>query len=54
MEEFGFGGKESQMFVMEFPRMLERLLMRTLEMRKAHTAVRRKLQKSQTEKEAAE
>ena len=34
MEEFGFGGKETQMFFMEFPRMLEHLLMRTLEDKK--------------------
>lgn len=36
MEEFGFGGKESQMFFMEFPRMLEHMLMRTLEEKKSH------------------
>ncbi len=54
MEEFGFGGKESQMFAMEFPRMLERILIRTLDMRKSHSAGRRKLQKSQPEKGAAE
>jgi len=34
MEEFGFGGKESQMFFMEFPRMLEHMLIRTLEEKK--------------------
>ena len=34
MEEFGFGGKESEMFFMEFPRMLEHMLMRTLEEKK--------------------
>src|ERR1019366_3880937 len=44
MEEFGFGGKESHMFVMEFPRMLEHTLMRTLEMRKEHSPARRKQQ----------
>lgn len=35
MEEFGFGGKESHMFVMEFPRMLTHMLGRMLENRKA-------------------
>jgi len=30
MEEFGFGGKDSHMFIMEFPRMLEHMLRRTL------------------------
>ncbi len=34
MEEFGFLGKESHMFLMEFPRMLEHMLRRTLETRK--------------------
>lgn len=38
MEEFGFGGKESQMFFMEFPRMLEHMLMRTLEEKKSNRA----------------
>ncbi len=36
IEEFGFGGKESQMFFMEFPRMLEHMLMRTLEAKKSN------------------
>ena len=36
MEEFGFGGKDSDMFFMEFPRMLEHMLMRTLEEKKPH------------------
>ena len=36
MEEFGFGGKESQMFFMEFPRMLEHMLTRTLEAKKSN------------------
>jgi hypothetical protein len=31
MEEFGFGGKESHMFLMEFPRMLQRTLARLKE-----------------------
>ena len=30
MEEFGFGGQEMHMFFMEFPRMLQHLLSRTL------------------------
>jgi len=34
LEEFGFGGKESHIFLMEFPRMLEHMLRRTLEERK--------------------
>mgnify|MGYP001404477058 FL=1 len=34
MEEFGFGGKDVQMFCMEFPRMLEHMLQRSLEERK--------------------
>jgi hypothetical protein len=52
LEEFGFGSKESHMFAMEFPRVLEHILMRTLNMRKAHSTVRRKSQKSQQEPEA--
>ncbi|HLG17209.1 MAG TPA: toll/interleukin-1 receptor domain-containing protein [Blastocatellia bacterium] len=36
MEEFGIGGKESHMFLMEFPRMLEHMLSRTLEEKKPH------------------
>lgn len=47
-EEFGLSGKEN-MFAMEFPRMLERMLRRLLEMKKAHTHARRKLPKSQKE-----
>jgi len=53
MEEFGFVSKESHMFAMEFPRMLEHVLMRTLDMRKAHAPTRRKPQKSEG-KEPAE
>ena len=34
MEEFGFAGKESHIFLMEFPRMLEHVLRRTLENKK--------------------
>ena len=42
MEEFGMGGKESHMFFMEFPRMLEHMLRRTLDEKpqKAARAVR--------------
>ena len=40
MEELGFG-KESHMFFMEFPRMLEHMLRHTLEERKPHRVVRR-------------
>lgn len=35
LEEFGFGGKESHIFLMEFPRMLEHMLRRTLSEQKA-------------------
>ena len=42
MEEFGFGGRESHMIAMEFPRMLEHTLLRALE----NTQSRRKPQKS--------
>ena len=49
MEEFGFGGKESHMFAMEFPRMLEHTLRRTLDMKKADPPSRRKLLKPQQE-----
>ena len=35
MEDLGFGGKESHVFLMEFPRMLERMLRRTLEEKKS-------------------
>jgi hypothetical protein len=44
MEEFGFGSKESHIMAMEFPRMLERVPMHTLDMRKAHPSARRKSQ----------
>lgn len=54
MEEFGFGGKEFHMFAMEFPRMLEHLLMRTLEMRRVDSPVRRKPQKSKPAQEPGE
>jgi hypothetical protein len=42
IEEFGFGGKESHMLVMEFPRMLEHTLMQIVDTKKT----RRKHQKS--------
>ena len=45
MEEFGFGGKESHMFAMEFPRILERALVRTLDMKKVQSSNRRKIPK---------
>lgn len=34
MEDFGIGGKEMHMFMMEFPRMLEHMLHRTIEEKK--------------------
>jgi hypothetical protein len=40
MEEFGFGGKETRMFVLEFPRMLHHLLSRLIKIRKS--SVRRR------------
>lgn len=45
MKELGFGGKESQMFFMELPRMLEHMLMRTLEEKKSHRARARHVRK---------
>jgi len=54
MEELGFGGKEAHMFAMEFPRMLEHTLRRTLEMRKARPSARRKDQGSQGEAESGQ
>jgi hypothetical protein len=54
MEEFGFASKESHMFAMEFPRMLEHILMRTLEMRKTHAPARRRSSKPEPGSEAAE
>jgi len=53
MEEFGFGNKESHMFAMEFPRMLEHILRRTLGMRTTHPARGRKSQKSPPDQDAA-
>ena len=40
MEELGFGGKDSHMMAMEFPRMLDRMLRHSLEIRRkaAHPA----------------
>jgi hypothetical protein len=52
MEDFGFGGKESHMIAMEFPRMLERTLRKTLEMKKEHP--RRKQDKPHVGTEPAE
>lgn len=49
MEDFGFGGKESHIFAMEFPRMLEHTLRRTLDMKKVDAPSRRKLLKPQQE-----
>jgi hypothetical protein len=51
MEEFGFGGKESHILAMEFPRMLEHTLRRTLELK---TQPRRKSPKGQSGNEPAE
>ncbi|MDD8026199.1 MAG: toll/interleukin-1 receptor domain-containing protein [Acidobacteriota bacterium] len=35
MEEIGFGGKDAHVFILEFPRMLEHFLIRTLEQKKS-------------------
>jgi hypothetical protein len=54
IEEFGFGGKESHMLAMEFPRMLEHMLRRSLEVRKAHSPERTRSRKSQHGTDATE
>ncbi len=54
MEEFGFGSKDYNMFAMEFPRMLEHVLMRTLDMRRSSSPVRKKSPKSQQEDESSQ
>jgi hypothetical protein len=51
MEEFGFASKEFHMFAMEFPRMLEHILMRTLETRMARSP---RPQKAHSESGASE
>lgn len=51
MHDMGYGDKDSHMFAMEFPRMLEHLLRRTLEMRKVH---RRRPSKAQQAQESGE
>ena len=50
MEELGFGGKESHMFFMEFPRMLEHVLRRSLEEKKKLHKSRRLSQGSNADK----
>ncbi|QOY90069.1 toll/interleukin-1 receptor domain-containing protein [Paludibaculum fermentans] len=52
MEELGFGSKETHMLAMEFPRVLEHMLMRTLEMRKSQRPLRRRSQKARMETES--
>jgi hypothetical protein len=52
MEEFGFGGKDSHMIAMEFPRMLEHTLRRILDRKKEHP--RRKPDKPQAGTEVAD
>ena len=42
MEEFGLGNRESHMFLMEFPRMLQHLLARALEEKQQHAPKKRK------------
>lgn len=54
MEEFGFNSKESHMFAIEFPRMLEHMLIRTMDMKKTHHTAKRKLNKSLPESESSE
>jgi len=45
MEEIGLGSKESQVLIMEFPRMLERSLLRAIEMKSVQPRPRRQPQK---------
>ena len=42
MEEFGFGGRESHFAFMEFPRLLTRVLNRTLEAKETHLPVKKR------------
>ena len=49
MEEFGSVGKDAHMFAMEFPRMLEHVLMRTVDMKANQSPVRSKPSKPQRE-----
>lgn len=49
MEEFGYGGKEMHMFLMEFPRMLQHMLSRTLKEKKPHP--RRRSKRDETDNE---
>lgn len=43
MEELGYGGKESQMFAIEFPRMLEHSLIRVLDSKPQTQVMRRRI-----------
>lgn len=52
MEELGFGGRESHMLLMEFPKMLEHALMRTLKNKKSLSL--RRPQKSHRKQDANE
>jgi hypothetical protein len=54
MEDFGMGSKEVYIVAMEFPKMLERMLMGTLNMKKELSPIRRKIHKSQHESEPRE
>ena len=47
LEEFGYGGQETHFFCMEFPRILERLLRRSLENRKP--VLRRRIQRPESD-----
>lgn len=47
MEEFGFGSKEAQMLAMEFPRMLERVLVRAMEHKRQQPRSRRAKQEAE-------
>lgn len=53
MEEFGISSKEGHMFLMEFPRILEHMLRRTLESEK-RTSLSRRKQKPQKKPDADE
>lgn len=48
MEEFGLGNKENHMLMMEFPRVLERSLMRAIEMKTTQPQPSRPSQKSES------
>lgn len=54
MEGLGFGGKDSHMFAMEFPRMLEHMLRRTLPTKEADSPARRPHRRPHQEPDSGE